>query len=264
MERSDLPWLVDGARAAHKQLEATLSGLEELQVRQPSRLPNWSRGHLLTHVARNADSHVRLLKAAQRGKLVEQYKGGQEGRAADIELGAIRDAATIIKDTVRASTRLIALWTALPDDVWERDVGTNVGTKPAWGLVWSRWRELAIHHVDLDLGYGPSDWPGEFVGHMLQDILQGLPSRLPTGLDGLTLQVTGANDALLSSHSVTSDAQQRQNASSAEQRGASVTAKGSAPMLLAWLLGRQAATPAPEFLDPQGHTIPAPTLAPWL
>ncbi|MET0910545.1 MAG: maleylpyruvate isomerase N-terminal domain-containing protein, partial [Ilumatobacteraceae bacterium] len=42
----------------------------------PSLLPGWTRGHVLTHIARNADSFVRLLEAAGRGEVVTQYAGG--------------------------------------------------------------------------------------------------------------------------------------------------------------------------------------------
>ena len=54
----------------------------------PSLLPEWTRGHVLTHIARNADSFVRVLEAARRGEVVTQYEGGVAGRNADIEAGA--------------------------------------------------------------------------------------------------------------------------------------------------------------------------------
>ena len=54
----------------------------------PSLLPGWTRGHVLTHIARNADSFVRVLEAARRGEVVTQYEGGVDGRNADIEAGA--------------------------------------------------------------------------------------------------------------------------------------------------------------------------------
>jgi maleylpyruvate isomerase len=29
--------------------------------------------------------------------------------------------------------------------------------------VFSRWREVEVHHVDLGLGYSPRDWPADLV-----------------------------------------------------------------------------------------------------
>ena len=33
---------------------------------------------------------------------------------------------------------------------------------PAAQVMWSRLREVEIHHVDIGAGYGPSDWPEAF------------------------------------------------------------------------------------------------------
>jgi len=38
---------------------------------------------------------------------------------------------------------------------------------PARAVVFSRWREVAVHHVDLGLGYEPHDWPEDLVRHWL-------------------------------------------------------------------------------------------------
>lgn len=61
--------LTDRARveAAHARLLSTLARLTDDDARGPSLLPAWSVGHLVTHLARHADSHVRMLEAAARG-----------------------------------------------------------------------------------------------------------------------------------------------------------------------------------------------------
>jgi maleylpyruvate isomerase len=43
-------------------------------------------------------------------------------------------------------------------------------------LPFRRWREVEVHHVDLDLGYGPADWPDAYVEEEL--------ARTVAGLDG--------------------------------------------------------------------------------
>jgi maleylpyruvate isomerase len=57
-------------RTAHTRLRATAERITDEQVRSPSRLPGWTIGHVLTHVARNADGHARRLAAALRGENV--------------------------------------------------------------------------------------------------------------------------------------------------------------------------------------------------
>jgi len=61
------PIAIAPVRDSHARLRATLAGLTDADARGPSLLPGWSVGHVLTHLARNADSLVRMLKAAARG-----------------------------------------------------------------------------------------------------------------------------------------------------------------------------------------------------
>jgi maleylpyruvate isomerase len=49
--------------------------------------------------------------------------------------------------------------------------------------VFSRWREVEVHHVDLGLGYEPTDWPAELVARWLPTVVRELPDRTdPTAL----------------------------------------------------------------------------------
>jgi maleylpyruvate isomerase len=106
MDRSGLPAAIEGAHATHGRLMTSLERLDDDQVAAPSLLPGWTRGHLLTHIARNADSHVRVLTAARRGEVVEQYPGGKAGRAADIESGATRSVGELVADVETSARRL--------------------------------------------------------------------------------------------------------------------------------------------------------------
>jgi maleylpyruvate isomerase len=171
---------IEGVRASHARLHETLAGLDEATARRPSRLPGWTVGHLVTHLARNADSVVRRLAAAAENRLIEQYEGGDAGRNAAIESGAGRPAAALVADLVDADAAVDQLLGALPAQVWERPVlrsGPAGGTAPAAQLVYSRWREVEVHHVDLGLGYEPDRWPDGLVERMLPDLLAGLPDR---------------------------------------------------------------------------------------
>ena len=183
--------LIDGVRAAHARLHAAMAGLDDATARRPSRLPGWSIGHVATHLARNADSVVRRLAAAAEGRLIEQYDRGDAGRNAAIEAGAGRPAAALVADLTGADEAVEALFDAVPAEVWERPVlrsGPAGGTVPAHRLVYSRWREVEVHHVDLGLGYEPADWPAGLVRLMLPDLLTGLADRAdPAALAGWAL-----------------------------------------------------------------------------
>ena len=129
----------------------------------PSVLPDWTRGHVLTHIARNADSFVRVLEAARRGEVVTQYEGGVTGRNADIEAGAGRDWDTLVADVRSSATRLEDVFAA--QERWDLAMTNAQGESvPHDDLPFRRLREVVVHHADLgDDGYSPADWPQDFL-----------------------------------------------------------------------------------------------------
>jgi maleylpyruvate isomerase len=149
-------------------------------MRRPSGLPGWSVGHVLSHLARNADSIVRRLDAAQQGKHVEQYVGGAQGRADEIERGSTRSAASIVADVIAADERVERTFASASPGVWDKEVAAGAAVSRlvvASHLAFARWCEVEIHHVDLGLGYRPDDWSDVFVERMLPRMLKALPSR---------------------------------------------------------------------------------------
>ena len=152
-------------------------------ARQPSLLPDWTRGHVLTHLARNADAMTRTLSGTLRGEQVPGY-AGEEARAADIEAGAERPAAELVADVVESAQRLDETWCRLTDADWHNEAITRTGPVPAVRLIGMRWREVEIHRVDLADGYGPGDWPASFVAPLLPSLLdpRRIGPRLPAGL----------------------------------------------------------------------------------
>jgi stearoyl-CoA desaturase (delta-9 desaturase) len=148
-EWSPLAESIEGCGAAHRRLSATLDGLDDATARGPSRLPDWTVGHVLTHLARNADSHVRILDAAARGESVEQYAGGYAQRAADIEAGASRSAAELVADVAATAAALEDRWKVMPPHAWS---GAGLAGGRPWPtrlLPFHRWREVEVH---------PSTW----------------------------------------------------------------------------------------------------------
>lgn len=174
--------IIAGCTAAHRRLEATLEGLDDHVVRRPSRLPGWTVGHVLTHLARNAESHVRMLNAAADGRAVEQYAGGREQRQRDIELGAGRSAAEMAVDVRGTSAALEAAWAEMTPEAWAGHGLTEGDLWPCRVMPFHRWREVEVHHADLGLAYSPTDWPREYVDREFPLALATLTDRLPVQL----------------------------------------------------------------------------------
>jgi maleylpyruvate isomerase len=149
--------------ASHRRLLAAIDGLPDDVARRPSRLPGWSVGHVLAHLARNADSVTWRLAGAARDEIVDQYPGGPEQREREIEAGAGRPAAELVADVRETALACERAAAELPDDAWDRLARSVDGRLHTMRQVLAgRIREVELHHVDLGLGYEPADWPPDF------------------------------------------------------------------------------------------------------
>jgi len=167
---------IDGCRAAQAALLADLAGLTDAQARQDSALPGWTVGHVLTHLARNADSVVYRLQGAAAGEVRDQYPGGLAQRQHDIDAGANRPAATLVDDVRRSAAAVEHAIDALPEAAWDALSRTSFGHElPSRDVVLSRWREVVVHHGDL--GFGPVPLPPALVAAWLPRELPQLAQR---------------------------------------------------------------------------------------
>jgi maleylpyruvate isomerase len=176
---------VAGCASAHQRLLASLENLTDAQCRQDSLLPNWSRGHVLTHLARNADSHVNLLQSAVRGEVGKQYPS-IEKRNADIESGSSRNASELVVDLRVSIYGLEAAWAGANEKVWSgqgRNLSGNVIELSS--LVFLRWREVEFHHADLGFGFGYDDLTDLYVRLELDQQIMLWRSRKPMGMTEL-------------------------------------------------------------------------------
>ncbi|MCU1591137.1 MAG: maleylpyruvate isomerase [Frankiales bacterium] len=168
-----------GAREATTRLRALVDRTDDLGA--PSLLPGWDRAHVVAHITGNARGQIGMLRGALRGEVADQYPGGAAGRAAEIEELAA-DPAAAVAAMHRSAEELEAAWQDTED--WTALCRPLHGDPmPVGRLVWTRWREVEVHAVDLAAGYGPADWPGELVERLLAE-LRGWPD-LPA-LDGIT------------------------------------------------------------------------------
>jgi maleylpyruvate isomerase len=154
------------ARSTDRLLE-TVDGMTDDHARAASLLPEWTRAHVLTHLARNADGLANLAHWARTGEQLPMYPGGAEQRDGDIEAGAGRRIGDLRLDLADASERLLGAFADFPAECLEREVMARAGPWSGWELPLMRVREVEIHHVDLGAGYSSDDWSDQFVRRTL-------------------------------------------------------------------------------------------------
>src|SRR6516225_2853443 len=126
---------LDRLAAANDRLLATTTGLSDARAREPSPLPGWTRGHVLSHIARNADGLRNLLIWARTGTEIPMYASA-ESRTADIEAGAGRPGAALVADVRESAAAFASEAASLPDDAWANQVRTLSGPPfPALGVL---------------------------------------------------------------------------------------------------------------------------------
>jgi Mycothiol maleylpyruvate isomerase N-terminal domain len=92
---------------AHRRLLATAIHVDDEIARRPSRLPGWTVGHVVTHLARNADGHVRRLEGALRGLRFPDTREGLSSetvRSKGEQGGARKNWSAILKSPRRTSS----------------------------------------------------------------------------------------------------------------------------------------------------------------
>ncbi|MFD5653571.1 maleylpyruvate isomerase family mycothiol-dependent enzyme [Streptomyces sp. NPDC127039] len=214
-----------------------LTGAADADPGVPSTLPGWTRGHVVAHVAANADALGNLVHWAATGEETPMYASPKE-RTAGIERGALLPAAELrawLRDSAR---RLESAMSALDAQRWRAPVVTAQGrTVPATELPWMRSREVCVHAVDLDAGVSFADLPAGFLAALCEEVVARRAAGPGPGLL-LTATDSGARWELPGPHEA-------------------VEVTGPTADLTAYLTGR-----AHTLTTRRGD--PAPALGPWL
>ncbi|MEV0493628.1 maleylpyruvate isomerase family mycothiol-dependent enzyme [Streptomyces atratus] len=198
--------------ATDRLLSATVK-LDDVTAAEPSRLPGWSRGHVLAHLSRNADALVNVLQG-------RPMYADSETRDRDIERDAPRPLTEQLADLRESAARFLAA-AAEPAD-WSRTITMRNGvTDSASRVPFRRWIEVDLHHVDLGIGYELEDLPDEFVAREIDFLAERFgrhPDVVSTGVaaDDGRFWTTGGG-----------------------AEGPAVAVRGPAPELLGWLSGRR-------------------------
>lgn len=128
-------------------LLATVDSLSEAEMAAPSRCEGWTRGHVVTHVARAADGLVRLIEWARTGTEQAMYPGDRDQ---EIEKGAARPYQEIKTDLADSLARFADAAPALGGDLAVEEVAVRDRAVPARLLVSLLIAEVIAHHDDLD------------------------------------------------------------------------------------------------------------------
>lgn len=172
---------IDDCAASQARLVDHLRSLAGVDPRRASALPEWTVGHVLTHIARNADSVLRMLDG------LPQYWKGAESRNADIELGATRSWGELVDD-VEATCHAVERRLREVTD-WSGSVRAVTATRPKAMVPVLRRREVEVHRADLDLGYGFEHMPSGFVRSEARLLEMAWKARQPMGLTPLPAEV---------------------------------------------------------------------------
>ncbi|MCO5993353.1 maleylpyruvate isomerase family mycothiol-dependent enzyme [Actinoallomurus rhizosphaericola] len=229
--------LLDRITTATEYLLTTTAALTDADMRVPSLLPGWSRGHVLTHLARNADGGSRLLTWARTGTPAAEYPS-LEAREAQIDAGAGRSAAELIADVRASAERFATEYALMPAEAWQNEVRWTAGQRHrAARIADARLCEVLVHHVDLRIGVTPDHWPADFVSHQLGQVTTAFDTR--EGSPAMRL------------HAVDTDAWYEISTSDD-----AVTIHGRQASLLAWLMGRSSGD---GLTTDSGEPLPKPT-----
>jgi maleylpyruvate isomerase len=213
-------------RDATERLLTAVAKRDNASVAESSRLPGWTRGHVLAHLSRNADALVNVLGG-------RPMYASPEARDRDIERDAPRPLDAQLADLRDSAARFQEAGAAPAD--WSRTVELRGGvTDSASRVPFRRWIEVELHHVDLGIGYELEDLPEEFTQReidFLTERFSGHPDVPATTLtDGASVWGTGR-----------------------EAGTPELTVTGPAPDLLGWLAGRRDGS----RLTVHGGTLPA-------
>ena len=232
------------AHRAQARVDEIVAVMDDAASHGASLLPGWSRRHVISHLARNADGLVNLLTWARTGIEHPMYASAAD-RDADIEEGSRRLFQIQQEDLAAASGRFFTAADDLPAGAWTATVTARGGAAvPATIIPWLRVNELLVHTVDLDCGVTFDDLV-ELAGEHLETVLAFMVSRFAgrTDVPSVLLEI------------VLPDGTARAASLGGTTTATTPRVTGTAAAAIAWLTGRS---------DGSALTGDVPALPVWL
>ena len=172
---------VEGCRISQRRFVDWLKEQSPIASERPSRLPEWSIGHVLTHLSHNADSYVNLLGG------LPQYDSVEDRNSA-IEAGSNRIWNDLIDDVRSSCERVDAELSSrlAHPSTWEGSATLLGGAVvPRSVLPLLRWREVEVHWVDLGCGHDLHDLDRHYLRSDLRLLEMLWRARRPIGMTPL-------------------------------------------------------------------------------
>jgi maleylpyruvate isomerase len=170
---------------SHNVLNQKLEQLTDAHLAMPSRLPGWTVGHVLSHIAFNADALTNVARGLAKGEVGVMYPGGDAQRDGDIATGAKRSADSIRAHIMSSSAGFDTAWAALSPEAMNGKFSRTDGAPvaPAGEVSARRLREVEVHHHDAGLPwFSFADWSEDYVTWDLEQQLPELAARFGSPL----------------------------------------------------------------------------------
>ncbi|HSN11588.1 MAG TPA: maleylpyruvate isomerase family mycothiol-dependent enzyme [Propionibacteriaceae bacterium] len=177
-------------RAATQRLLGDTISISDDDWLGPTALPGWTRAHVATHLARNADVLRRYVT-----RLASRPELERDDLVTDLEAGARRSPLDIQIDLDTSSGLLNDTFDKVTAEQWSTPLHGGLEGLTVEDLPMMRLNEVVLHHVDLDCGFVMSDidpraaeWLLAWNVHRRTDLANGPGIRLTTG-SGQVLRV---------------------------------------------------------------------------
>jgi maleylpyruvate isomerase len=176
MNEGPNPMRLDWMRSSTELFEEVLGRCAH-DIAEPSLLPGWTRAHVASHIARNADAIDNLVQWAATGIETQMYPV-PERRELDVEEGARRDGGAIVDDVRETAERLWRDASGLTSEQWRATVRMRSGRPvEASELPFLRARELWFHAIDLNAGVDFESLADDVVLALIDDVAPSFAGR---------------------------------------------------------------------------------------
>ncbi|WP_248581435.1 maleylpyruvate isomerase family mycothiol-dependent enzyme [Nocardioides sp. InS609-2] len=169
---------------ATRSLTRSVDGLPDEAYAEPSLLPGWTRGHVIAHLALNAEGLAGVLNGLAAGEDVPMY-ASNEARDNDVEELATAEPAELRDRLLTATTQFADACDRMPEEAWTGTVHRTPGgdvSFPASQVPTKRLGEVEIHHADLGSGYDRTMWSEEFATDIVSNMSRRLDAHGPLTL----------------------------------------------------------------------------------
>lgn len=166
----------DHLTEAGQRLTRTVDGFSGDDWDAPSLLPDWTRAHVIAHLALNGEALGGVLRGVAADEPVPMYRT-RDARDADIEELTAADHSELRERLLVSLTHFQDAVVAMPDEAWSGRFDRTAeggGTFPLDAVPLMRVREIEIHHADLGAGYTADQWAPRFA----EVVIDGMVKRL--------------------------------------------------------------------------------------